>query len=176
MVKNAFKLIIVIVLMTMFVSVCIRLYDDFFGKKAELIKNFRIDDLTESEIINKEFGRGYVASTRYTNNSETGVPNTLDHIDSDNVETSYKKFIGIETVSATKVKNSVLKLDIESELTEGVGKIVVICDNEIVEYLEFNESRTLTYEVRGEHIYSVKILCESAKINIKVSRSFEPLP
>ena len=153
-----------------------RIYDHNYGEFAEEIENFRIDELSEYEILNKELASGTSTSNRYTSGTSTGAPNASKYEDSDNVEYSCKKFIGIASIHATKAENTVLTLNIESELLSGVGKLVVICDDEILEYIDFNETRTLVYEVRGEHIYSVKMMCEDAQVRVKISRTFEPLP
>ena len=43
-------------------------------------------------------------------------------------------------------------------------------DDEILEYIEFGQEKILTYNVIGEHIYSVKILAEEAELEISVER------
>ena len=81
-----------------------------------------------------------------------------------------KKITGILRVSATKVSDCTLTINISSKLLSGNAKIVVICDDEIINYIEFDQEITLTYDVKGEHIYSVKILAEEAKLEISVKR------
>ena len=174
--KSSSILFYIIVTILCLAYVGFNFYDSNFGKKAEELENFKIDELTEYEILNKELSSGRFSSTKYTNGTSTGAPSATKFEDSDNVEISYKEYVGISRISATKAKNTVLSLNIESELLSGVGKLVVICDDEILEYIDFNETRTLVYEVRGEHIYSVKMMCEDAQVKVKVSRSFEPLP
>ena len=51
--------------------------------------------------------------------------------------------------------------------------MVIICDDEILEYVEFGQDKVLTYTVSGEHIYSVKILCENAELEIDGTREIQ---
>lgn len=136
------------------------------------LEDFSIKELSDEDIVNGEKSRSYQTSNEYAAGTRSGVTNASKYVDSDSVNFSCREIVGVKTVSATKAENCTLKLTISSSLNDGFARIVVIRDDEIAEYVGFGEKTTLTYEVSGEHIYRVKILCEDAKLEIKVERSF----
>ena len=147
---------------------------DKFSQKSSLdLKTFSIEVLSDEQIVKVINCNSILSSTQYKNNTSTGVPNTSKTVDSDEIKFSCKEITGISEVSATKAKDCTLTLNISSELVSGKAEIVVIRDELILERLDFNETKQLSYYVTGEHIFVVKILCERAELSISVSRSFD---
>ena len=145
--------------------------DLLFEKSDINLDNFSIKSLTDEEIIKESKYRAFKASVDYFNGTETGAEGAAKDEDSDMVDFNCERITGIKRVSVAKVANCKLTLNISSDLINGQAKIVVIRDDEILEYLELGENYTFTYEVTGEHIYIVKILCEEANLHIKVTRN-----
>ena len=143
------------------------------GKESSLdLENFSIDSLTDEQIATETKARAYKSSTNYKNNSGSGASN-IAQLDSDRIKFSCESITGIDRVSLTKAKDCTLTLNISSELKSGKAKIVIVRDDMILDYVEFNETKELTYTVTGEHLFTVKIMCEDAELSIEVTREFE---
>ena len=140
---------------------------------SKRLENFSIDNLSAENIINDEFSSTFASSRKYQSGTETGVDGASKYVDSDRIEFKCEKTTGINRVSATKVKDGTLTLNISSKLSAGNAKIVIICDDEILEYVDFGQDKMLTYDVKGEHVYSVKILAEEAKLEIVIEREIK---
>lgn len=136
------------------------------------LENFSIDTLTDEQIATETKARVYKSSTNYKNNSGSGA-SSIAKLDADRIQFSCKSITGIKKVSLTKAQDCTLRLNISSELKSGKAKIVILCDDQILDYVEFNETKELTYTVTEEHIFTVKILCEDAELSIEVVRSFD---
>ena len=136
------------------------------------LESFSIDNLTDEQIATETKARAYKSSTNYKNNSGSGASSIVT-LDSDRIQFSCKSITGIDRVSLTKAKDCTLTLNISSELKSGKAKIVIVRDDMILDYVEFNETKELTYTVTGEHLFTVKILCEDAELSIEVVRSFD---
>lgn len=146
---------------------------DELGRHSALdLDDFSIDNLTDEQIITETKSQEILSSTKYQNNTSSGA-SSISSLDSDKIQFSCKKINGISKVSVTKAKDCNLILTISSELLSGRAKIVVIRDDLILDYVDFNESVELTYSVTGEHIFTIKILCEEAELTIAVSRTFD---
>ena len=116
------------------------------------IDEFSLDTVTEEEIINYDIARSYRTKTK------------KDFISS-------KEITGIRVVSSAKAVDCTLELNVSSKINGGRAKIVIIRDNEIVEYLDFGTDVQRVYEVQGEHLYVVKIVCEKAAVEVNVTRN-----
>lgn len=143
---------------------------DISSNVSQVLDNFAIDNLSLEDIIYKEFSSTFASSRKYESGTKTGVDGASKYEDSDRIEFRCKKMTGIKRVSVTKVSDCTLTISISSKLSSGNARIVVICDDEILEYVEFGQKKTLTYDVTGEHIYFVKILAEEAELEIAVER------
>jgi hypothetical protein len=71
---------------------------------------------------------------------------------------------------SAKVVSGTVTFNIDAEITSGVAEIVVIKDDEIVDRAPLGDM-VLTYEVSEESVFYVKLLCEDAKIDIRIMRS-----
>ena len=133
--------------------------------------NMTLDELTDDEII--DLFNCYKALFSQSRNygSSTGVDiDDIGEADADNNIFSAGEITGIKTISATRIKDGTLSLNIDSKLSSGKMKIVVVMDGEILEYVDVNTVCDLTYTVSGEHLIYVKILCEKAQMEISVIR------
>lgn len=137
---------------------------------SKQLEDFSINSLSTEDIINNETSSVIASSRRYESNTRTGVDGASKYEDSDLVGFKCKKITGIKRISATKVSDCTLILNISSTLLSGTAQIVIICDDEILDYVEFGQTEMFTYDVVGEHIYSVKILAEEAELEIAVER------
>jgi protein phosphatase len=117
--------------------------------------------VTEEEIINYKIHRAYRTKTK-NYGDRTGADKYADKDYANNFISTHE-ITGIYVISTTKAVDCTLELNVSSELTGGRAKIVVIRDNEIVEYLDFGDGKQLVYDVKGEHLYVVKLVCEKAK-------------
>lgn len=86
---------------------------------------------------------------------------------------SAKKINGIKTVSATLAKDCNLNIIIDSELSKGDARIVIVMDDTIIEDFAAGEERNFEYIVEGEHEFYVKILCQDAEIEIRTIRELK---
>ena len=147
--------------------------DELLSQGSDLdLENFSIEALTDEQIINEVKSHEEKSSVEYTNNTGSGASN-IAQLDSDRIQYSCEKVTGIARVSVTKAKDCTLTLNISSTLESGNAKIVVVRDDMILDYVEFGESKELTYSVTGEHIFTVKLLCEEAKLSVEVIRAFD---
>lgn len=134
------------------------------------LDNFVIEGLTSDDMINIERNEVKNAKSVYEKGTSSGAPNASRYEDSDRVQFTCDEISGIKTVSVTKAENCELTFTVNSTLYSGKAKIIVIRDDKIVERLDFNESKAVTFSVLGESIFKVKILCESAKLDVEVLR------
>ena len=157
----------VFVLLTIIVLVNVIDHSTNVSKELE---DFSIDSLSSEDISSNEYASVFAASRKYKSGTRTGVDGASKYEDTDKIDFKCKKITGISRVSATKVSDCTLTINVSSKLLSGNAKIVVICDDEILEYIEFGQEKILTYNVIGEHIYSIKILAEEAELEISVER------
>lgn len=143
---------------------------DFSSDLSNRLENFSIANLSTEDIVNEDFSSTFALSRKYESGTKTGVDGASKYEDSDKSEFKCKKVTGIKRVSATKASDCTLKLNISSKLISGNAKIVIICDDEILDYVNLGQTETFTYDVVGEHIYSVKLLAEEAELEITIER------
>lgn len=137
---------------------------------SKALEDFSIDNLSSEEISTSEYSSVFAVSRKYKSGTRTGVDGASKYEDTDRIDFKCKKITGISRISATKASDCTLTINVSSKLLSGNAKIVVICDDEILEYVDFGQEKTLTYDVIGEHIYSVKILAEESELEIIVER------
>ena len=137
------------------------------------LKNFSLDTVTEEDIIKGERSSSFMSSTKNTSGSATGDSNASDNADVDKIVYSCKSITGICTMHSAKVTDSTLTFNISSTLSAGKAKMVIICDDQILEYIELGENKTFVFDEPGEHIYDVKLLGESAELEIQITRTIE---
>lgn len=139
------------------------------------LDSFKIEGVTDEQICDIYFDSRGTFNTVRTNGDSTGVKGnkTVKEYDRDETFYSGKKMVGIITPSATLARDCTLVITVDSKLNSGNMRIVVVMDGEIVEYVEPNVQKTLSYTVSGEHTFYVKVLCENADMEISVTRSMK---
>ena len=159
--------IILVMLLSSLISVLV----DPSSILAPELENFAPETVSDGEIVaSGEHFNAFRISTHKSGES-TGIGGFIyDEYDHDKVKLSVKWITGIKLLSASKVKDATLDLNIESTLESGDAKIVIIRDREIVEYVDLGQSVNLSYEVSGEHTYYVKLLCADAKLTASATR------
>ena len=147
---------------------------DEFGVEKLDLSNFSLEKITDEQIISID---SQYRAYRYKSSrkgSETGVDNRrYEDYDRDQLSFSAKKITGIHPIQATKVTDGTLRVNIESKLNSGEMKIVVIRDDEILEYLEVGRPLELNYSAEGEHTYYIKLLCKEANMSVTVTREIQ---
>ena len=138
--------------------------------------NFKIEELTEEQIAKiPSCGYGFW-SRKQTRGGKSGIGGSqykYSDNDVDYCRHSMGKKTGITTFVATEAEDTILTLDIKSEIGGGIAKVVIVRDGKVIETFDYGESRTFTYTVEGESIFYVKGLFEKAEdVVIEVSRSF----
>ena len=138
-------------------------------------KNFTLEMISEEQIVGMIDNKVYMSKSRSLGAS-TGVEKRYQEYDYDQKEFEAKKVSGIIALSATKARDCMLHIVVESTLETGEMKLVVVIDKEaIVEYIPVGEKVDLYYTVEGEHTYYVKALCDEAKVNVTVTREITSL-
>ena len=165
-VKTVLIPFVIIVALVAFIVIRVIMLSNSFDEEG-----FKISELTEEEIVNEpDYCRARMSKLQ-ASGYDSGVKNDrFEEVDLDRVTYSSKRITGINTVSATRIKDATLKLYIDSELVSGNGKIVIVQDDKILEYLEFGEHKEFFVTVEGEHHVYVKILCEIAEVDVTVER------
>lgn len=83
-----------------------------------------------------------------------------------NKSISASKFSGIYTIDTIDVSSGTLVFSIESELTAGNFRIVIVKDGSIVDDAELNKTDTIEI-VNANGKYVLKVVGESAKFSVK---------
>ena len=140
---------------------------------SDALADFSLDSVTEDDIIKNNT---YVARKENSTvaGNKSGVEDSeLADVDYDNCSFTCKSINGFKTVSATQVtEDTVLVLNITSSNSSGNGKIAIIQNDQIIDYIPLGEDFTRTYNVRIPSTIIAKIICEDAKADITVTRSF----
>ena len=180
--KKGYVVIVVVVLIGLIaalVSGGYMIYRAYTSHKQieEELKDFSLDTVTDEEVVEKRVATIYKSHTEYASSSTSGANHMGygDDVDSDRVREVAESVRGFCVVSASKVVDAKLTINISSEIHAGRGKIAIIKDDSVVEYIEFGTSVTREYEVDGESLFLVKIICEDAKIDITVEREIQKL-
>ena len=122
--------------------------DDKPDVEAFELDGFTIDTPTEEQIIKlRGHARNYIIENKKSGN-RTGVDKWSD-FDYDKYYFSARKSNGLMTISSTKATDCILNFSISSTLESGKMKIVIIKDEEILEYIDLNKEVNLSYSVEG---------------------------
>ena len=146
-----------------------------FNSLNEKLKDFSFDTVTDEDVVEKTFARLYKSSEKYSGGSSGANLMGYQNVDRDRCKLTSEKVKGLYVASASKVVDAKLVLNISSEIHAGKGKIAIIQDDKILEYVDFGTSVTREYDVVGESLILVKIVCEDAKIDLTVTREISQL-
>ena len=171
--SKASKPMLILLFVGVLVMLVIALINGFSDDVDEVpyfdLDDFTIEEITDEQIVHiGDYCTGFIVHERGTG-SKTGSADL--RYDCDKYEYSSKSVSGIKNISYSGVSNATLKLSITSVLKEGEAKIVVIMDNQILEYVELGSEKQLIYEVDGKHEFYVKLICKDANVEITVSRT-----
>ena len=136
--------------------------------------NFRIEDLTEQQIVEIEgIGGAYMSGISYRE-GRSGIKGKYSDKDYTYGHYHAKNCPGIKTLQATRVENDTVIIDVKTKVEKGTAKFVIIKDGVIVETFESNTTERFTYHVKGESIILVKGLFEKdvEGVDVEVARAF----
>ena len=138
------------------------------------LESFVIADLSDEQIIGID-GKCKASVPKFTRSGSNSGITDIKFADEDRDTTVYssKNIVGIKTVSATLVKNSIVKFNIDSTLVSGDAEVVIIANGEILERFEAGSKKSFEYSVIGESVFYVRILCKNANIEITTEREFK---
>ena len=140
------------------------------------LDNFKIENLTEEQIIKIDrFAPTFMSSSHRCGEKSGILIRQYKDTDKDTKHCRYsvRETVGIQALQVTLVKDTTLKLKIESSLGAGNAMVFIIQDDTIVESFECGGNKTLTYQVEGESIFCVKVLFEDTKdFSINIVRAF----
>ena len=172
-----FKILKVITCLLAIVILVIIVCDMIFNKSTSTteypnLEQFSIDAVNENQIV--EIASYARSKGRFQRKgANTGMGGKYDSYDATESLYISESITGILTVSATKIIEGNLTLDIVSTLNSGEMTIVIVKNDNILEFINTNENVIKTYSVTEESEFYVKILCETANMEIKVTRSFD---
>ncbi len=149
------KYIVLLVIFCMFMAGCgLGHIEDTNGKD-----DFTIQTFTEEDILSK-------SSTTYTMSSYSRGQNnnTIKGMK------KAKKFTGVDEVEQLRA-STFLKIEIETKITQGNFKVVIIKDNKIIDILPLNTNIQKTYDGSGKYV--IKIVGESAQFEINYKILYE---
>ena len=148
-----------------------------FNSLDEKLKDFSFDTVTDEDVVEKNFSSIYKSHIEHTSSGSSGahLMGYEKSADSNRVRMVAESVKGFKVFSASKVVDAKLVLNISSEIHAGKGKIAIIQDDKILEYIDFGTTVTREYDVVGESLILVKIVCEDAKIDLTVTREFSQL-
>ena len=142
------------------------------GSVDEALKDFSLETVTDEDALEKNIASIHKSHIEHTSCSTTGA-NLMGYgndVDSNRIRMVAESVRGFKVFSASKVVDSKLVINISSEIYAGKGKIAIIQDDKLLEYVDFGTSVTREYDVVGESLILVKIICEDAKIDLTVER------
>ena len=138
------------------------------------LAGFSVATVTDEEVVNKTTRSSQNGRDVYSGNSSGANSILYSTEDRDRFSRTVEKERGFSVVSASRVIDGKLTLKINSIIESGEGKIAIIQDNKVIEYLDFGANVTREYNVTGESLFLVKTICDNAKINIIVERTISP--
>lgn len=91
--------------------------------------------------------------------------------DYDRIPQRWGFMTGVQTLHATRIKEGILVLNIDSTLTSGNAEIIIIVDGEYYTHVPVNENTTITLDNAEDKTVLVCMGCEAATIDIVVERT-----
>lgn len=143
------KIIIIILFLAVFLGGCIKQIEDTNGTDDYTIETFTDEDITANRT-------SYIIVSSFTT--------TINNV----TTVKIGKFSGIYELEKTRVPNSNLQYQIASTCTSGNFRIVIVKDNEILDDVQINTSKTISYP-NANGTYQLRIVGESAKIEMNYS-------
>lgn len=95
---------------------------DHSTKVSKALEDFSIDSLSSEDISTSEYASVFAVSRKYKSGTRTGVDGASKYEDTDKIDFKCKKITGISRVSATKVSDCTLTINVSSKLLSGNAK------------------------------------------------------
>ena len=162
--KILFSLLVVVFFV--FISIFTIKHDPYFS-----LDDFSTDTVSDELVVNTRSRCSYKRKGSFSSGFGTGVRGDYSRYDDDQIKHTITEFTGILTVSASKVKNECLVLNISTTLSSGEAVIYIICDDTVVEIIEPNQDYKFTRRVTDEEIVIVKLVGENADLEVSVQRT-----
>jgi len=165
--RHAFWISVVIFIIVI-IYIIFRLLDS-----TERASNFRIDEMSDSEIINipSDYS-GFLGGKNYSGEQSLGFDDRrYKEADYDKITRQYQSMSGMTILSATRARNCTVDYTINAELTKGRIRIVVIIDNKIVEDFSSGGEYKRSYCLEGTKNIIIKLLAEEAQFKVTVERN-----
>ena len=143
-------------------------------KVTSALEGLSISDLSDEEVVQTSAYTSY-KSRNSTSGSESGIKsNKYKDIDKDRSSFKCESIKGFKSISASQAEQATVELHITSSISSGEGKIAIIKNDQVVEYISFGENVVRSYEITEESLLIVKIICVDAKVDITVNRTITP--
>ena len=137
----------------------------------KMLEGFSVETVTDSEVADKVLYSAHSSWHSYSGKGSGVDSNRYDDVDRDICEYSIGELKGFLVASASNAENAKLTLKIMSKMEAGAGKIAIIKDGAVLEYVEFGVDVTREYDVSGKSLFLVKAICDEAKIELTVERT-----
>ena len=161
----------IFVFSTAFVNNSSRDLKDLNGDESIALNTITTEDIT-SGVTNSFFFKS-TKSTKRRNALYSEYINGYSEYNYETINLKVEKFNGISIFQATKTKNDTVTLVMNSEITKGNFRAIVMVDGNYYADFELNgESRVVVDNAAGKEIL-VKIAGEEACIDVKISRVYD---
>lgn len=145
-IKRFFSLLVLITL-SFILTGCMKQIEDTNGEDDFTIQTYTDDDITSGKSISMKVG----SLTNTVNNTTT---------------IKIKKFSGLEKLDTIKADNDTIEFNVESTVSSGNFRMVIIKEKEIIQDVIINTTDKITLTgCTGR--YDLVMIGESAKINLK---------
>ena len=135
------------------------------------LTSFSIQALTDEQITQSSDCSNALGAKWDRAGEKSGITDE-SFIEADYSKMNYraKKLNGIKTVSVTLAEDCFLSLDVDLKVGSGNVAVAIIMDGELLEIVKDETTFNRQYSVEGKHIFRVKVLAESAELEISVKR------
>lgn len=183
--KKILIAIIILVLFCVIVAACVGAFvlttvlapnsskdlKDLNGDESIALNTITTEDIT-SRAMNSFFYKS-TKSTKRRNTLYSDYLNTYSEYNYETINLKAEKFNGVSILQATKPKNGTVTLVMDSKITKGNFRaIVMVGGNYYADFELDGESRVVVDNATGKEIL-VKIAGEEACIDVKISRVYD---
>ena len=136
--------------------------------------NYSLQTITDADLISLNTSSTASSVEHGTYGKRSGVSQN-GVSDYDVIKYSSERISGIDVMQATKVSKDTLILTINNKVEAGNCKIVIVIDGEIHNEIQLNSQNTIELkDMQGKEVFVV-IGCESAKLDLEISRTQEDM-
>lgn len=136
---------------------------------------FELNTITTEEILHVKNNSvmSMISTIAYEGKQTNIIDNDYEEYDYDHVILKTRSFSGVRIAQATLLSVDTLQLEVNSNITSGNFKIVVMVDGEYYTNMEINKTATLILENISNKMVLVKIAGEDANMNIEITRKYK---